>query len=306
MASAKERPAAPRPKLAAFDASGEKDVAKREKIKAYNALLLKLAAADDPRRALAATPSRASKDTARSKDDSSGKKTAVKVRLATKATPGKNGPLPAPSKLSSASTHDELAKAPPPPSDKSPLRFNNVQLIEPKKPVPVPSAPPKKNPSVRDSVVRVPLKTPPPKQASPQKPAHTKATVKPPVPTLAQLRSQTPTPAASVRRVAAPKSPAPRPGLAATTTSAYRTPAKAGRGARQEQQAVKAAAVTLRLSALFSKSRVTQQSFALNRLKLDAQHCRIKEAFAEEFRDYSLKKRLFRAGLAALADAKKR
>ena len=143
--AAKDRPATGKHKLAAFDASCEKDVAKREKIKAYNALLLKLAAADDPRNAPLATPlrcSKDSKDTARSKQDSSGKKTAVKVHLATKATPGKNGPQPpTTAKLSAASTQDELAKTAPPPADKSPLRFNNVQLIEAKKPLPNPPQP---------------------------------------------------------------------------------------------------------------------------------------------------------------------
>ena len=321
--AAKDRPATGKHKLAAFDASCEKDVAKREKIKAYNALLLKLAAADDPRNAPLATPlrcSKDSKDTARSKQDSSGKKTAVKVHLATKATPGKNGPQPpTTAKLSAASTQDELAKTAPPPADKSPLRFNNVQLIEAKKPLPNPPQPqPQKKVVLRESTTRIPLKTPPPKKASPQKPVP-KAAVKPPVPTLAQLRSQTPTPSASMRRVQPPpaaKSPPPRPqqqqhqqqhGAPGTPASAYRTPVKPAREApKQQQSAVKAASLTLRLSGLLSKSRITQTSFALHRLKLETQHCKIKEAFAEEFRDYSLKKRLFRACLCALAEAKKR
>ena len=314
--TSKERLGTGRPKLGTFDATGEKDVAKREKIKAYNALLLKLGAVEDAPKNFAATPIRRSKDTARSKDGSSGKKTEVKVLLATNVTPGKNSSQQP--KLSTASTQEDLAKAAPPPQDKSPLRFNNVKLIETKKPAPTPVAvSQQKKVILRESMTRIPLKNPAPKKPSPQKPA-TKASVKPPVPTVAQLRSQTPTPAASTRKPALPKTPtrlqqpAGTPATTATLVSAstsataYRTPVKSSRDLKRDQQAVKAASLTLRLASVFSKSRFTQQSFALNKLKVVAQHFEIKEAFAEEFRGYSLKKRLFYLVLGALRETKKR
>jgi hypothetical protein len=314
--TSKERLGAGKPRLGAFDAASEKDVAKREKIKAYNALLLKLAAGvPDAPKNLAATPVRRSKDTARSKDGSSGKKTEVKPRLDTKATPAKNA-LPPP-KLSSASTQDDLAKTVAPPPDKSPLRFNNVKLIEPKR-QPAPAAPaptaaaapqpqPQKKPAVRESFTRIPTKIPAQKKPSPPKPSP-KTTLKPPVPTVAQLRSQTPTPAASTRKVPAPKTPArlQQPQASPAPAQAFKTPAKPAREPQRGQQTVKAAAMTLRLSAFYGKSRFAQLSFALGRLKVEAQHAEIKVAFAQEFRSYSLKKRLFFSLLGKLAETRKR
>jgi hypothetical protein len=302
--TSKEKAAKGRLKLGAFDSTNEKDVAKREKIKAYNALLLKLGAVEDAPKNIASTPIRKPKETARSKGESSGKKTEVKMRLATKVTPGKN--VAQPSKLSAASTQDELSKTAPTNTEKSPLRFNNVQLVEAKKPAPATAALPKRV-VVRESMSKLPLKSPAPKKPSPAKPVP-KATMKPPVPTRSQLRSQTPT--VSTRKAAPSKTPTrshiPSPSATAASANAYRTPVKSNRELQREQHAVKAASLTLRLVSIFAKSRFTHLSFSLNKLKLDSQHFKIKESFAEEFRNYSLKKRMFNTFIDTLNEVKKR